>query len=42
MNFNKIRLEGIDWVNVGQDRDTWQIVVNKVKNLSIPTMWTIF
>jgi hypothetical protein len=33
MNLNKIRLEGIDWINVGQVRDTWQVFVNKVKNL---------
>jgi len=42
MNLNKIRLEGIDWINLGQDRDAWQAVVNKVKNLWVPTTWKIF
>jgi hypothetical protein len=32
----------MDWINVGQDRDTWQVVVNKKKNLWVPTMWKIF
>lgn len=31
MNLNEIRLEGVEWINVGQDRDTWQ--VNKLKEL---------
>jgi hypothetical protein len=41
MNLNKIRLEGVDWIIVGQDRDTWQAVLNKVKNFWVPTMWII-
>jgi len=41
VNLNKIRLEGVDWINVGQDRETWQAVVNKVKNLWVPTMMKI-
>ena len=40
MNLNEIRLEGVDWINVGQDRDTWQ--VNKLKNFRVPSKWKIF
>jgi hypothetical protein len=28
--------EGMDWIDLAQDRDTWQTVVNTVINLRIP------
>lgn len=42
MNFKEIRSEGVDWINVTQDRDTWQTVENRVMTLSVPSMWKIF
>jgi hypothetical protein len=32
----KIGLEGLDSINLSQDRDRWMAVVNKVINLRVP------
>ena len=28
--------EGVDWINLAQDRDIWQVPVNTVINLRVP------
>jgi hypothetical protein len=30
------RLDGIDWIDLAQDRDQWRAVVNTVMNLRAP------
>jgi hypothetical protein len=32
MNLRTVRLRGIDWIDLAQDRDKWQAVVNAVMN----------
>jgi hypothetical protein len=29
-------MEGIDWINLAQDRDRWRALVNDVMNLRVP------
>jgi hypothetical protein len=36
MDLKEIVLEGVDWINLVQDRDWWLALVNKVMNLWIP------
>jgi hypothetical protein len=31
-----IRCEGMDWIDVSQDRDRWQALVNAVIKLQVP------
>jgi hypothetical protein len=33
--------EGVDWVNLTQDRDLWQAFVNTVMNLHVHKKWEI-
>jgi hypothetical protein len=35
MNLIEIRWDGVDWIQVAQDRDTWRAVVNAVMNLRV-------
>jgi hypothetical protein len=28
--------DGVDWINLAQDRDNWRVLVNKVMNLRVP------
>jgi hypothetical protein len=28
--------EGMDWIDLGQDRDRWQALVNAMVNLRVP------
>jgi hypothetical protein len=28
--------EGVDWINLAEDRDTWRALVNAVKNFLVP------
>jgi hypothetical protein len=32
----EIRQEGVDWINLAQDRDQWRAVVNIVMNRRVP------
>jgi hypothetical protein len=36
MDFREIGGDGMDWVNVAQDRDQWRALVNTVMNLRVP------
>jgi hypothetical protein len=33
MDLREIRLEGVDWIHLAQDRDWWWVDVNMVMNL---------
>jgi hypothetical protein len=35
MDLRDIRLEGVDWIHVAEDRDWWQAVLNMVMNLQV-------
>ena len=35
MDVKEIGWEGVDWIDLAQDRDKWQAVVNTVKNLQV-------
>jgi hypothetical protein len=36
MDFRKIRWDGMDWIDLAQDRDQWRALVNTVMNLRVP------
>jgi hypothetical protein len=36
MNLREIGWDGIDWINLAQDRDRWRTLVNTVMNLWVP------
>jgi hypothetical protein len=31
-----VRCEGMDWIEVAQDKDRWRTLVNVVMNLGVP------
>jgi alpha-glucosidase (family GH31 glycosyl hydrolase) len=35
MDFREVGLEGVEWINLAQDRDRWRAVVNAVMNLRV-------
>jgi hypothetical protein len=35
MGLREVRWEGINWIDVVQDRDRWRAVVNKAMNLQV-------
>jgi len=35
MNLTETGQEGVDWIQLGQDRDQWRAVVNTVMNLRV-------
>jgi hypothetical protein len=36
MDLGEIRWDGIDWIDLAQDRDQWSALVNTVTNLRVP------
>jgi hypothetical protein len=36
MDLIDIRWDGMDWINVDQDRDQWRVLVNTVMDLCVP------
>jgi hypothetical protein len=36
MNLQELRWEGVDWIDMAQDRDRWRALVNVVMNLQVP------
>jgi hypothetical protein len=35
-DLREIRWDGVDWVDLAQDRDEWRALVNTVMNLRVP------
>jgi hypothetical protein len=36
MDLREIVLEGVDWIDLGQDRDQWRALVNTAMDLQVP------
>jgi hypothetical protein len=36
MDLGEIGWDGVDWIDVAQDRDHWTALVNMVMNLRVP------
>jgi hypothetical protein len=36
MDIREIRWEGVDWIDMAQDRIQWRALVNTVLNLRVP------
>jgi hypothetical protein len=36
MDLAEIGLDGVDWIDLAQDRDKWKALVNVVMNLRVP------
>jgi hypothetical protein len=36
MDLREIGWDGMDWVDVAQDRDQWRVLLNTVMNLQVP------
>jgi len=35
MNLQEVRYGGMDWIDLAEDRDTWQALVNAMMNLRV-------
>jgi hypothetical protein len=35
INLREIGWDGVDWIDVAQDRDQWKVLVNTVMNLRV-------
>jgi hypothetical protein len=36
MNLTEIGWDGMDWIDLAQNRDQWRVLVNTVMNLPVP------
>jgi hypothetical protein len=36
MDLREIEWDGVDWIELAQDRDQWRALVNRVMNLRVP------
>jgi hypothetical protein len=36
IDLREIRWDGVDWIDLAQDRDQWRALVNTVMNLRVP------
>jgi len=36
MDLQKVGCEGMDWIELAEDMETWRVVVNAVMNLRVP------
>jgi hypothetical protein len=36
MDLKETRWNGMNWIDLAQDRDTWKVLVNTVMNLRVP------
>jgi hypothetical protein len=36
MDLREIEWDGIDWIDLAQNRDQWRVIVNTVMNLRVP------
>jgi hypothetical protein len=36
MDLQEVGWEGVDWIDMAQDRDRWRALVNAVMNLWVP------
>jgi hypothetical protein len=36
IDLREIELDGMDWIDLAQDRDQWRALVNTVMNLHVP------
>jgi hypothetical protein len=36
MDLREIRWDGVDWIDMAQDRDQWRALVNTILNLRVP------
>jgi hypothetical protein len=36
VDFREIGWDGMDWIDLGEDRDQWRVLVNTVMNLWVP------